>query len=429
MEEWDFTARIASNGLEGADIAESWEPDIVISDIVMPGYSGLELLRILKKGNPARPVILITAESRVDAAVEAMKAGAQDFLTKPLDYTKLRALLQEAERDVGLRAKAEQLSSRLKKEAGFGDFVGIGRGMREVYELIESVAASNTSAIITGESGTGKELAAKTIHRLSARCNGPFVAINSAAIPESLIESEIFGHEKGSFTGAVATRAGCFELANTGTLFLDEIAEMPALLQPKLLRVLEDGKVRRLGGDRELSFDVRVIAATNRDPRAAVTEGKMREDLYYRLNVFTIALPALRDRIDDIPLIAQYFVEQFNIKHQRNVDGIRDEAVELLRRYTWPGNVRELRNVLERAVILARDNWIEVSHLPPYIREEQVIGAKRIATSTGVTLADSERELIIRTLQESGNNKAEAARRLNVDVKTIRNKMKAYHIE
>jgi DNA-binding NtrC family response regulator len=358
-----------------------------------------------------------------------MKAGAQDYLTKPLDYTKLRALLQEAERDVGLRAKAVQLSSRLKKDGGFGDFVGSGRGMRELYELIENVAASNTSAIITGESGTGKELAAKTIHRLSARSNGPFVAINSAAIPESLIESEIFGHEKGSFTGAVATRSGCFELANMGTLFLDEIAEMPALLQTKLLRVLEDGKVRRLGGDRELSFDVRVIAATNRDPRTAVSEGKLREDLYYRLNVFTITLPALRHRSDDISLIAQHFVEHFNSKHQRSVEAIRDEAMELLCRYAWPGNVRELRNVVERAVILARDNWIEITDLPPYIREEPGAGAKKVAPSTGVTMADAEKELIIRTLQESGNNKAEAARRLNVDVKTIRNKMKAYHIE
>jgi transcriptional regulator with PAS, ATPase and Fis domain len=301
--------------------------------------------------------------------------------------------------------------------------------MRELYELIENVAASNTSAIITGESGTGKELAAKTIHRLSARSNGPFVAINSAAIPESLIESEIFGHEKGSFTGAVATRSGCFELANMGTLFLDEIAEMPALLQTKLLRVLEDGKVRRLGGDRELSFDVRVIAATNRDPRTAVSEGKLREDLYYRLNVFTITLPALRHRSDDISLIAQHFVEHFNSKHQRSVEAIRDEAMELLCRYAWPGNVRELRNVVERAVILARDNWIEITDLPPYIREEPGAGAKKVAPSTGVTMADAEKELIIRTLQESGNNKAEAARRLNVDVKTIRNKMKAYHIE
>jgi len=429
MEDWDFTARVASDGREGAEIAESWDPDIVISDVVMPGYSGLELLRILKKGNSARPVILITAESRVDSAVEAMKAGAQDYLTKPLDYTKLRALLQEAERDVGLRAKAVQLSSRLKKDGGFGDFVGSGRGMRELYELIENVAASNTSAIITGESGTGKELAAKTIHRLSARSNGPFVAINSAAIPESLIESEIFGHEKGSFTGAVATRSGCFELANTGTLFLDEIAEMPALLQTKLLRVLEDGKVRRLGGDRELSFDVRVIAATNRDPRTAVSEGKLREDLYYRLNVFTITLPALRHRSEDISLIAQHFVEHFNSKHQRNVEAIRDEAMTLLCRYPWPGNVRELRNVVERAVILARDNWIEITDLPPYIREDSGSGTKKIAPSAGVTMADAEKELIIRTLQESGNNKAEAARRLNVDVKTIRNKMKAYRIE
>src|SRR6185369_14600306 len=343
MDEWGYDCKIASNGTEGAQLAESWDPDIVISDVVMPDSSGLDLLRNLKKGDPGRPVILITAAASIDAAVEAMKQGAQDFLTKPLDYSKLRSLLNEAQHDVELRAKASKLTSRLKKGGGYGDFVGTGRGMREAYELIESVAASDASAIITGESGTGKELAAKTIHQLSARCKGPFVAINSAAIPESLIESEVFGHEKGSFTGAIATRAGCFELANTGSLFLDEIAEMPLLLQPKLLRVLEDGKVRRLGGDRELSFNVRVLAATNRDPRAAIQDGRLREDLYYRLNVFTISLPSLRDRRDDIPLITQHFITEFNNKHHRGVEALRDEAMELLSLYSWPGNVRELR--------------------------------------------------------------------------------------
>ncbi|HLQ78149.1 MAG TPA: sigma-54 dependent transcriptional regulator [Terriglobia bacterium] len=429
MEEWGFESRIATNGLEGAEIADSWNPDVVISDVVMPDCSGLELLRNLKKGNVGRPVILITAAASIDAAVEAMKEGAQDFLTKPLDYPKLRALLQEAERDVELRAKATKLSSRLKKGGAFGDFVGQGRGMREAYDLIENVASSDASVIIFGESGTGKELAARTIHRLSARNKGPFVAINCAAIPESLIESEVFGHEKGSFTGAVATRAGCFELANTGTLFLDEIAEMPSALQPKLLRVLEDGKVRRLGGDRELSFDVRIIAATNRDPRTAVSDGRLREDLYYRLNVFTIVLPALRDRRDDIPLIAQHFISEFNNKHHRNVDAMRDEAQEMLSQYAWPGNVRELRNVIERAVILAKGNWIETLHLPPYIRDVAPAASKKIVLSAGMTMADAEKELIIRTLEQSGNNKAEAARRLGVDVKTIRNKMKTYRLE
>jgi len=429
MDEWGFSSRIAGNGVEGAEIADSWQPDIVISDVVMPDCSGLELLRNLKKGNPTRPVILITAAASIDAAVEAMKEGAQDFLTKPLDYSKLRALLQEAERDLELREKATRLTSRLKKGSGFGEFVGLGRGMREVYELIENVAASDASAIITGESGTGKELAAKTIHQLSARCKGPFVAINSAAIPESLIESEVFGHEKGSFTGAIATRAGCFELANTGSLFLDEIAEMPLLLQPKLLRVLEDGKVRRLGGDRELSFNVRVLAATNRDPRAAIQDGRLREDLYYRLNVFTISLPSLRDRRDDIPLITQHFITEFNNKHHRGVEALRDEAMELLSLYSWPGNVRELRNVIERAVILSKSNWIEPSHLPPYIRDKDPASSTRVVLTKGMTMADAERELIIKTLEQSGNNKAEAARRLSVDVKTIRNKMKAYRIE
>ena len=315
--------------------------------------------------------------------------------------------------------KCEEYGSLLTCESNF----------QRVIQMATNVAPSKATVLISGESGTGKELAARTIHQLSARCKGPFVAINSAAIPESLIESEVFGHEKGSFTGAIATRAGCFELANTGTLFLDEIAEMPLLLQPKLLRVLEDGKVRRLGGDRELSFNVRVLAATNRDPRLAIQDGRLREDLYYRLNVFTIVLPSLRDRRDDIALIAQHFITEFNNKHHRGVEALRDEAMELLSMYAWPGNVRELRNVIERAVILSRGNWIEPSHLPPYIRDKNTTASSGVVLTKGMTMADAERELIIRTLEQSGNNKAEAARRLSVDVKTIRNKMKAYRIE
>src|SRR5947209_4287016 len=320
----------------------------------MPQLSGLDLLRCLKAGNSHRPVILVTAHASIDLAVESMKQGAQDFVTKPMDYPKLRSILKAAESDIEMRQTSRKLTSQLERGSGFGEFVGTSKIMREVYELIQSLSSSNASAIITGESGTGKELAARTIHRLSSRATGPFIAVNSAAIPETLIESEVFGHEKGAFTGAIGVRPGCFELANGGTLFLDEIGEMPLQLQPKLLRVLEDGKVRRLGGKQEFEFDVRVIAATNQEPRMAIAEGRLREDLYYRLTVFTVHLPPLRDRKEDIPLLAQHFITEFNKKHSASVEALRNDALEMLMTYSWPGNVREFRNVMERALILSK---------------------------------------------------------------------------
>jgi Response regulator containing CheY-like receiver, AAA-type ATPase, and DNA-binding domains len=358
-----------------------------------------------------------------------MKQGAQDFITKPMDYPKLRSILKAAEGDIELRQTSRKLTSALEQGSGFAEFVGTSKAMREVYDLIQSLSSTDASAIITGESGTGKELAARTIHRLSSRVNGPFIAVNAAAIPESLIESEVFGHEKGAFTGAIGIRAGCFELANGGTLFLDEIGEMPAALQPKLLRVLEDGKVRRLGGKQEFEFNVRVIAATNQEPRTAIAEGRLREDLYYRLTVFTITLPPLRDRKEDIPLLAQHFIGEFDRKHSAQVAALRDDAMEMLMSYGWPGNVREFRNVMERAVILAKGEWIETFHLPPYLRGNGVEISTKIVLPMGITAAEAERELILKTLERTNHNKAEAARQLGLDVKTIRNKLKAYKIE
>jgi len=427
LESWGFDVCLAEDGARGEEMALSHNPDIVISDVVMPGISGMELLRILKAGNPERPVILVTAQATVDLAVEAMKQGAHDFITKPIDYTKLRMILQAAGREIGERREAGRLSSRLERGGGFGDFIGDSRAMHEIYSLIDSIARSDAAVIITGESGTGKELAARTIHAMSRRAGGPFIALNSSAIPENLMENELFGHEKGAFTGATDMQAGCFELADHGTLFLDEIAEMPPALQPKLLRVLEDRRVRRIGGTRELGFDVRVLAATNRDPREAVENGKLREDLFYRLNVFTLTLPPLRDRKSDIPLLVQSFIHHANAKHNSNVQACRAETFDLLKAYSWPGNVRELKNIVERAAILTCGAWIEPSHLPAYIQnapEEKA--ASGFAVPEGVTAADAEMELILKTLQATGNNKAETARRLGLDVKTIRNKLKKF---
>jgi DNA-binding NtrC family response regulator len=429
LQEWGFEVCLAEDGIEGRQLAESFNPDIVISDVIMPQISGMELLRSLKAGNPNRPVILVTAQATIDLAVEAMKQGAQDFVTKPIDYIKLRSILKSAEHEIDLRRESRRLAAQLERGAGFGDFVGKSKVMQDVYDLISSIAASDASVIITGESGTGKELAARTIHDLSARSKGPFLAINAAAIPENLMESEMFGHEKGAFTGATGAQAGCFEMANRGTLFLDEIAEMPLALQPKLLRVLEDRKVRRVGGSQEFVVDVRVLAATNKEPRSAVEDGKLREDLFYRLNVFTVALPPLRDRRSDISLLVQAFIREFNAKHSAQVESCRSETLELLKAYSWPGNVRELRNVMERAVILTRGPWIEPSHLPAYIMNTPASDPKaKIVLPTGVTAAEAEKELILRTLRLTGNNKAEAARQLGLDVKTIRNKLKAYGI-
>jgi DNA-binding NtrC family response regulator len=429
LQDWGFDVRVACDGMEGEALAQSYDPDVVISDIVMPEFSGLDLLRSLKADRPDRPVVLLTAQGSIDLAVEAMKQGAQDFITKPLDYGKLRAILEAAESELELRRKSQRLVSQLEQDSGFGDFIGRSKPMRQIYQLIENLSVTDASVIITGESGTGKELAARTIHQMSSRASGPFVAVNAAAIPENLMESEILGHEKGAFTGAVGLRAGCFELANRGTLFLDEIAEMPHPLQPKLLRVIEDRRVRRVGGSHEFSVDVRVIAATNKDPWAAVESGRLREDLYYRLNVFTISLPLLSERKGDIPLLAQHFIREFNRKHNTQVEGLRENALELLKGYPWPGNVRELKNIMERAVILARGSWIESNHLPAYVTGPNAGSASKIVLPVGVTAAEAEKELILKTLKGAGNNKAEAARQLGLDVKTIRNKLKAYGLD
>jgi DNA-binding NtrC family response regulator len=448
LKSWGCVVETAENGRAALDRLNEFKPEIILSDVSMPAMNGLELLGEVKRsadGNHASPaVILLTAQGSIDLAVEAMKRGALDFITKPLDYDKLRLVLESAAHDILLRRKTKEHSAK-QAPPEMGTFVGSSKVMKELYEFLQTLAVSDTSVFITGESGTGKELAARALHSLSSRAHGPFVAVNSSAIPESLMESELFGHEKGSFTGAIGTRMGCFEMAQHGTLLLDEIAEMPLALQPKLLRVLEDRRVRKLGGAHEFPIDVRVLAATNRPPAEAIKAGLLREDLYYRLNVFTVFLPPLREHPEDIPELLQHFINELNEKHKTTltvpVVAARPETLELLARYDWPGNVREFRNVTERAVVLARGEWIEPAHLPPYIRDSRKnSGGDTSASATadnasaasilrpGTTAADAERELILRTLEETGNNKSETARRLGLDVKTIRNKLKSYGI-
>jgi DNA-binding NtrC family response regulator len=423
---WGFDVRVCETCSEAEAAVGSFDPDVVLSDVVLPDRSGLDLLRSLKGGDAKRPVILMTAYGSIDTAVEAMKQGATDFLTKPLDYDALKALIEAGGRDAEQRRTARKLESTLDHGAGLGSLVGTSKPQRELYELIKTLGSNDANVIITGESGTGKELVAQTIHQLSARKSGPFVPVNAAAIPEGLTEGELFGHERGAFTGAIEARPGLFEQAHTGTLFLDEITEMPIALQPKFLRVLEDGRARRVGGRREISFDVRVITATNRLPDKAVEDGLLRADLYYRLNVFTVTLAPLRERKGDIPLLAQHFLLRANQRHKSNALGIRPETLELLTSYRWPGNVRQLSNTVERAVILAGGGWIEPVHLPPFLQPQDTPAPDGILLPRGITSAEAERILIMETLKEVANNKAEAARRLGLDVKTIRNKLKSY---
>ncbi len=434
---WGHQVVAAGDATEADAVLREQRVDLVLSDVVLPGLSGLDLLRVFKARNATMPVVLMTAHGTVDTAVEAMKDGAMDFLTKPIDTEALRALLdtvgherqlreRNAALDAVLDASADPMSGVETDDGLASGLVGRSAAMRAVRRLIAQLASSDASVLITGESGTGKELAAHAIHARSARAEGPFVAINAAAIPDGLIESEIFGHEAGAFTGAARARAGSFEQANGGTLFLDELAEMPLALQPKLLRLLEDGRVRRLGGSTETAFDVRVLAATNREPMRSVEEGRLRADLLYRLNVFEIVMPALRDRLDDLPLLVRHFLRQFNTRHHSTVDGLRPAALEQLSAWHWPGNVRELRNVLERAVILARSGWVELAHLPPYLTSPAAAASRPIQLPSGATLADAERMLVLTTLERCGQNKSEAARRLGVDVKTLRNKLKAW---
>ena len=427
---WGFTAEAAADGAEALEKVTAFRPSIVVTDLVMPSMSGIELLKALQPEIENIKVILLTAQGSVDTAVEAVKAGAEDYLTKPLDPNKLQRLLERLAEINQQKRENQALRRQLNDRGRFGRIIGNSPAMRALYQVLEQAAPTPASMLILGESGTGKELVAQTIHQLSPRAAAPFVAINCAAIPDTLLESEIFGHEKGSFTGATDRRAGCFELADRGTLFLDEIAEMTPATQVKLLRVLQERKFRRLGGRTEQEVDVRVLAATNIDPVAAIRDGKLREDLYYRLNVFSIALPPLRERRDDLALLIQAFIDEFNTRDNRTVKDISPQAMRQLEHYEWPGNVRELRNVIERATILARGDLIEPAHLPvfgPAPTAAQPPGpANGVTIAPGMTVDEAEQKLIMVTLESAGGNKTRAAEMLGISLKTLHNKLNRF---
>jgi DNA-binding NtrC family response regulator len=430
VQAWGYEAQTANDGVEGLLAVEAWNPGIVITDLRMPRMDGMQLLEHIAAQPQQVAVILLTAQGSVDAAVTAMKSGAFDFIEKPVNPTRLRNILQNASRLRGAERELEASRRKLRDVGVLGALVGPSKRMQEVFRLIEMVAPSTASVLITGESGTGKELVARTIHSLSNRKAKPFVAINCAAIPETLIESEVFGHEKGAFTGALERRVGCFELAEGGTLLLDEIGEMPIGTQAKLLRVLEDRKLRRLGSKAETSVDVRVLAATNKVPEDAVAKGQLRNDLYYRLNVFNIHLPPLRDHKDDLPELVQALLNEMNEKHNRSVGGISDQVTGAFNSYAWPGNVRELRNALERAAIVCDGAIIELRHLPPgfgqVIPRAPVQEANAVRLGVGTTVDEAERLLILKTLEATNNNKTRAAEILGISLKTLHNKLKEY---
>lgn len=428
---WGYETETAVDGAEGWAMVESWRPAIVLTDLKMPRMDGLQLLEQIAQSPAKIAVILLTAMGSVDAAVSAMKRGAFDFIEKPVSPTRLRNILQNASRLYGTERELEASRRRLRDVGVLGSLVGTSKVMQEIFHLIEMVAPSTASVLITGESGTGKELVARTIHSMSNRKGRPFVAINCAAIPETLIESEVFGHEKGAFTGAVERRTGCFELAEGGTLLLDEIGEMPIGTQAKLLRVLEDRKLRRLGARSETAVDVRVLAATNKPPEDAVARGELRNDLYYRLNVFNIHMPPLHSHLDDLPDLVDALLTDMNEKHGRKVAGVSDAVMSAFQSHAWPGNVRELRNTLERAVIICTGPTIEPKDLPPgfgkLVQRIPVPEGQSIQLGIGITVGEAERRLILKTLESTRNNKTKAAEILGISLKTLHNKLKEYH--
>ncbi len=427
---WGYAVETAPDGAEALDKISSFNPAVVISDLRMPGMGGMELLKQVRDAHPDLSFIMLTAHGDVKEAVEAVKLGAFNFLQKPL-LEEVRERLQADLRNClelfeGQR-QLEIAHRRLRHEGILGPLVGESKKMQEVMTVIAMVAPSSASVLISGESGTGKELAARTMHELSPRAAKPFVAVNCAAIPETLMESEIFGHERGAFTGAVERRVGCFELADGGTLLLDEIGEMPVATQAKLLRVLEDSKVRRLGSKSEISVSVRVLASTNKIPEEAVTQGLLRRDLYFRLNVVHIAMPPLREHLEDLACLVQALLEDLNRKHSRSVKGVSDHVLELFRRYAWPGNVRELRNALERAVVTGSAEILERKDLPPDFGSPRGPGVEDgLHLRPGMTVAEAERLLILETLASTENNKTRAAEMLGISLKTLHNKLKEY---
>jgi DNA-binding NtrC family response regulator len=422
-----YAIATAARGEEGLAAVDS-ETEVVITDFKLPGQSGLDVLRDVRRKNPATEVIIITGYGSIDSAVEAMKEGAYHYVTKPVNPTVLVRILGELTHRRRLETEVVQLRQQLDAQYGFENLIGRSPGIRRVFDVIRQVAPTRTTVLITGESGTGKELVARAIHQNSPRKTARFVAINCAALPSTLLESELFGHEKGAFTGAVQRRQGLIQAANGGTLFIDEVAELEPSLQVKLLRVLETRLVTPLGSNREEPVDIRILAATHQDLDKRVQEGRMREDFLYRLKVVTIQIPPLRDRREDIPLLARTFLDQAVKENELPARRFTPEVLSRLTSYHWPGNVRELRNVVESAAVLSTDESIGMEDLPPPLVERPHAGAGGLF-QVGMTMDELERQAILATLRTTNGNRTRAAEQLGISLRTLQRKLKEYKVE
>lgn len=423
LREEGFRVSATGDSLEALTLLKREEFDLLITDLKMKGLKGLDLLEEAKKVAPTTPVIIITAFGTVESAIKAMKMGAYDYITKPFQMDELLLTLRKALETRQLRKEVIRLRKEVESRYQFHQIIGKSPPMQKIYDLIERISDTSSNVLITGESGTGKELVAKAIHYSGIRKEGPFIAVNCAAIPEALLESELFGYKKGAFTDAKSDKKGLLFEAHEGTLFLDEITEMPVSLQAKLLRVIETREVRPLGDTNSYAVDIRIISSSNRDIPSLIELGKFREDLYYRLKVIDIEMPSLRERKEDIPLLIQSFISRFNQELKKNVSGVSEEALKLLLNYSWPGNVRELENVIQRAITLSRHEEILPEDLPPALlqKEEEIIFKN--ALEKKFTLDQLEREYIKRVLIETGGNKSKAAEILGLDRKTLYRKL------
>ncbi|MBI1994992.1 MAG: sigma-54-dependent Fis family transcriptional regulator [Deltaproteobacteria bacterium] len=425
LESWGYRATAEPDGKAALSECDKELPHAVVTDLMMPGMNGLEFIAALGERVQQLAIIFLTGQATIETAVQAIKLGAYDYLAKPLEPQRLREVLEKGLKQAALAREAGALRQRLESPLGsYGALIGKSAPMRELYQRLSQVAATDAAVLVSGESGTGKELVARTLHDLSPRREGPFLPLNCSAISPTLMESELFGHEKGAFTNAIERHLGCFEEADGGTLFLDEITEMAAEVQPKFLRVLEEGQVRRIGANSSVAVSVRVVAATNRHPATAVKDGKLRQDLFYRLNVFHLELPALRERGEDIPLLARYFLESFAKKYQRPEFPWTADFTAALKSHAWPGNVRELRNAMERLAVMAPGSSLSAEDFQRYCLSPVV--EERTDTEP-LSLAEAERQAIERALTASGGNKTQAARLLGITPKTLNAKLALYN--
>ncbi|MDZ7793758.1 MAG: sigma-54 dependent transcriptional regulator [Spirochaetia bacterium] len=425
-----YEVLLAEDGKQGWSLVNEEHVDLVIADLKMPEMSGEELLKRISSAYPTIPVIILTGHGTIESAVEAMRNGAFDFVTKPVNLDRLSLLAKRAlsNRELVLQHRnLKEEVERLKSRRTAGAIIGKSTQMQKIMQMVEQVAATKASVLITGESGVGKELVADAVHTLSNRRDNPYIKVHCAALAESLLESELFGHEKGAFTGAVSMKRGRFELAHTGTIFLDEIGEINQQVQIKILRVLQDKKFERVGGEHTQEVDVRVVSATNRDLKSEIEEGRFREDLFYRLNVVNIHVPPLRDRKEDIPLLISAFLQEFSEENQKNIEGIDPRARLALYNYHWPGNIRELRNCIESAVVMSKGNIISYDDLPPTVTSGS--DTDYIKIEVGSSMEDAEREMIRATLHRENGNKSRTADVLGIGRKTLHRKIQEYKLE